>query len=286
MKKLLFSSLFCLISFLFTGCIAAAISDARMPKETVNIKDYNSDTVSNPEKVDLFLFMSRALYTTNATIFIDDNASIYESLSFSYYLYFQVEPGLHWITVKDHISTMSYYTCKNMQAGTKEIVDLARPMTNVTTSDMDITNSGVGGYPRSQIKQKTNEIPSTFGFNGKLNSANIEIVPTDNKELIKLQKIVGDNFQQLSIPKGDDLTIQISFPNNPQTGRFDTTVVMARMKSVKLEFFRNNEKIGQHFHTSFYDELEKDNSNHNLAANITSYIACKYFGKQYPIYKQ
>jgi len=283
MKKLLLLGLFCLISLIFSGCMAAIINDMKMTQETDNVKDYKNDTINDPTKVDLFLYMSKLPYTNHVLIFADGNyTTLGEPLSFSYYLYFQAEPGVHWFNVKDFSTTSTYYLCKDIKAGTKEIIDLAYPTKNVTSSDMDIKKSNTEATPRLQVKQKGNELSSAFDYNGSITSANIEISPNDNKTLNLLKKTIEKNFEKLSIQKGNDLTIKISIPDNVTYSRLNANT---KLEIVRLEFFNKDEKIYQHAIGDYFDERYSNDSDYSLATRITSYISCKYFRKQYPIYK-
>lgn len=280
MKKLLILSLFCIISLIFSGCIATVINDMKMVPETENIKNYKSDTISDQTKTDLFFYMSKVPSANHVLVYIDGNyTTMGEPLSSSYYLYYQAEPGVHWINVKSFYTTSTYYLCKDVKAGTKEIIDLAYPTKKITSSDMDIKNSASETIPRLQVKQKGNEISSAFAYNGSITSANIEISPSDDKALNLLKKTIENNFEKLSIQKGNGLTIKISIPDN--TKPYRASMYLA-MEIVKLEFFKKDEKIFQYVIADFFDERYSNDSDHSLATRITSYIACKYFGKQYP----
>jgi len=284
MKKLLLSSLFCLIGFLFTGCIATIVNDLKMVPATENIKNYKSDTISDRTKTDLFLYMSKVPSANHVLVYMDGNYTTEgEPLSSSYYLYYQVEPGIHWINIKSFYTTSTYYLCKDFPAGTKAIIDLAYPTRNVNSSDMDIKNSSSETLSRLQVKQKVNEISSDFAYDGSITSANIEVLPNDSKTLSLLKKTLKNNFKKLSIQKGDSLTIKISIPDNIKPFRSSQYL---SMEFIKLEFFKQDEKISEYVIVDFFDERYSNESDYSMATRITSYIACKYFRKQYPIYKQ
>jgi len=288
MKKFINLCILFIISIVFTGCMAAVINHATMPVEKENIKDYKNDFISDKTKADFFVFMSKAPFTNKVSVYIDDKMD--EPLSSNFYLYFQVEPGTHWVLAQNLYTLDITYICKNLEAGKKEILDISQPNKSITPSAMDLESTVLGEkqtYKRKQVGQKTNKILDVFASQEQIDSIMIEIAP-NNEYLSSIKKTVEESFQKLSIPKGKSLKVKISIPNSytenlptliynnyvfNNTYYYNTSV----LEIIKLEFFINDKKIDEHLSTGYFNHTE------GIGVNIASYIACKYFKKQYPL---
>jgi len=211
-----------------------------------------------------------------------------DSLSFDFYLYFQVEPGYHWIFAQDSYTLNTQYVCKNTQAGRKEIVDIINGHEKLTPDDMDLEREQFGNklkYARRQIKQKVNKVEGTFSYNGKINSISIEA--TSQKNLSLIRDALQETLNELGIPEGNGLKVKVSFPNMPSTYKAPIAIYeqtqysyrTSELQLVRLEFFVNDKKIEDYIGKGFFPD------NQGFIVNLASYIACKYFGKQYPSYK-
>ncbi len=278
-----------IISLLFSGCMAAMINHASMPKETKDIKNYNIDKISDKTKTDLFIYKSVASLTDKSYVYVNNN--IIEPISSGYYLYFEAQPGVHWIYEQDQHNLGINYACKNIRKNTKEIVDLSFPLNKPIAKDMDIKRTVMNEesvLPRSQVKQKIKKIEMDFSYKSYVNSAKIEILPKDNPFLFLLKKVVKESFDKLSINEGNGLKIVMSIPNDnhsfPKKIHYNTSNIgynIAYLKSIKLEFFIDDKKIDEHISRGYYNT-----SFLGLGTKLSSYIACKYFSKQFPTYKK
>lgn len=291
MKKLIIqSTIVCSICILFSGCLAAMINSARMPKETKNIKDYKSKIISDKTKADVFIYSSKVPFTNKFTVTIDGKKK--EPMALTYYLYYQSEKGYHWIYAQNDVNFNTSYICKNIHAGKKEIIDLIQPNKNMAPEDMDMDNSNNGITiinKRSQVRQKTN-ILSSFSYNKKINSITLETTEKDNEFLNSIKESIEEKLNELSIDKGNDLTIKISSVSNDKGGKLPIVIYSYLSNNefyygtvseiwLKLEFFVNGEKIDEYISKGTYTE---DNG---VVNRISSYIMCRFFGKQYPNYK-
>ena len=286
-----------LIGFVFSGCLGAMITAAAMPKERNNVKDYKKSIITDKTKSNLFLFINDKK-TENSILrtYITINGKVTEPIIYSYYQYYETSPGRYWLESRNQHTLQTYWTCLNIEKSKSYFIDLSKPMSKFSGKDIDMLGFSKNTleqeykYARSQVKQKTNQLFSSFAYNGKLKSYTVSISNKNNDLLSLIQSSLENNFKKLNIEYGNDLEIRISTSKenlnlpkeihyNLYTDSYRTSYNIATLQIIKLEFFIKNKKIDEYIFRGYF------NSYLDFTNGISSYIACKYFGKQFPRYK-
>lgn len=288
MKKMYTLVITTIMITLFSGCGPKVIS---VPKEKVNIDNYSKERISNNGNVDLIIYANRA--GIKPVIVKIDN-QIVQQMSPYTYSYHEIEKGYHWIAANG--TENDSFLCKNFTEK-KHIVNVdngmglfdARFYLKEKDNINDIDNQ------TKQIIQKQKFVKS-FTNNLEFEGLKIE-TQSKNEKMLDLITNLNNNLKEFVSKdiKENNLTIDvslISFKDGNMFGRYffgglDAAKKYADSLSIKVNII-HKEKIIDTIYSSrlitggvfggFSSSMIKD-----VANEITSYIMCKFYQKQFPV---
>ncbi|MCD6654378.1 MAG: hypothetical protein LT067_06390 [Sulfurovum sp.] len=265
-----------------TGCVPKLPT---VPMATSNIDDYKTIQGTNTKKSHLFIHTD-----TQHPININIDNKVFDSLAHETYAYYELTPGRHWIAAMGYEN--SSFMCKQFQPNQRYIYEADMSM-GLAAQRVHLKESSVSEISKDnkQILQKNKKV--SIPLDGSAISS-ISVVGSGDKNIETLTSKVQQRLEGLSISSGNGMIIKLSLlsqQEGSQLGRwiFGGMSAAEDHKSsliTKAEFYIGNKKV---------DELisqkeiigglfggSNDSLTSLIADEITSYLACKYYGQQYP----
>ncbi|RBQ31642.1 hypothetical protein CRU92_05355 [Arcobacter sp. FW59] len=290
MKKMLTILTIILLSISFTGCMPKTVE---AQKESKNIDDYKNDRLNNNGNADLIIY-SNTTRLNPEKIKIDNNKI--QNISGLSYAYFEVEPGIHWISIGGSTENgieVDSYTCVNLED--KKYVYRIDSSWHGMGIKYDLYEKDISDIKKNskQVVQNNKYITS---FKNQKEFTNIKLdVSLDNEKMKSLKSFLDEKFSKIKIVNPNDkniLDIKISLVDSKEGNQFgrwflgdlDTSKKYSSSLFVKVEF-KTDDNIIDTFYTvrnlewGIFGGSEQDMIK-DLATEITSYTACRYFKQQ------
>ncbi len=269
---------------LFTAC-GPKLETVAMAKS--NTEDPRTSKINTSDKADLFIHMDWG--AQHATKIIIDN-KVFDSIVKKTYAYYELAPGRHWIAALGYEN--SSFICKQFNPNQQYIY-----MADMSMGMMD----GRVKLKESSTSQMDKDVKQIFQKNKKVTTpligtkvSSISVQGSGNKNIAMLASKVQNRLQTLSISNGNSMVIKLSLLSKEEGNQFgrymfggmDAADKYKSSVTTKAEFYIGNKKVDEFIS---YKELgggifggSGDSLSALIADEITSYLACKYYGIQYP----
>lgn len=279
MKQVISSLLAVIVIIGLSGCVAGKAT--WVATEVKNIDDPYQDSVITKDKADMFLY-SGTMRGKSFSIFVDNY--LIDKLGEDDYLYYQLEPGNHFIiSKKDYGGTyLIGRECINVEANKKYIYKLGDIGNNRSSSDLD--------NDLRQVKQNSKIVPK---FSLDVSISSIEIETSEKSYMLSVKDEIKKLLKNIKLDKNSskELTIKVlktAYKEGSQLGRYFTTGLDVSNGGsrehrsylyTKTIFYINGEKV---------DELDSSSSvgwgifggssdlSDEIAEDIISYAKCKF----------